>query len=192
MGRGHGAVIGEIEEFLTGARTDLEPDRVLATVMFTDIVGSTDRAAELGDARWRDLLGSHQQMIRARLDRFRGREIKTLGDGMLATFDGPLARSTAARPSLPARASWGSRSEPESTPVRSSCSATMSAASRSTSPPGSATSPASARCWSRARSRTCPPGPGSSSPSAANTRSRASRVSGACSPRPRPAKERSR
>jgi pimeloyl-ACP methyl ester carboxylesterase len=85
-------VLGEVEEFLTGARSVAEPDRVLATVMFTDIVGSTERAAELGDARWRELLERHQEAIRRELTRFRGREVKTLGDGCLATFDGP-ARS---------------------------------------------------------------------------------------------------
>jgi class 3 adenylate cyclase len=83
------AVLGEIEEFLTGARSLPEPDRVLATVMFTDIVGSTQRAAELGDARWRQVLAAHQAAVRRELERFRGREVKTLGDGCLATFDGP-------------------------------------------------------------------------------------------------------
>jgi pimeloyl-ACP methyl ester carboxylesterase len=83
------AVLGEIEEFLTGARTTPEPDRVLATVMFTDIVGSTERASQLGDARWRTLLAAHQSSVRDELTRFRGREVKTLGDGCLATFDGP-------------------------------------------------------------------------------------------------------
>jgi pimeloyl-ACP methyl ester carboxylesterase/plasmid stabilization system protein ParE len=83
------AVLGEIEEFLTGARSVPEPDRVLATVMFTDIVGSTERAAELGDARWRELLAAHQAAVRHELMRYRGREVKTLGDGYLATFDGP-------------------------------------------------------------------------------------------------------
>jgi class 3 adenylate cyclase len=83
------AVIGEIEEFLTGTRTVAEPDRILATVMFTDIVGSTERAAALGDADWRELLAAHQEAVRRELERFRGREVKTLGDGSLATFDGP-------------------------------------------------------------------------------------------------------
>jgi pimeloyl-ACP methyl ester carboxylesterase len=83
------AVLGEIEEFLTGTRSVPEPERVLATVMFTDIVGSTQRAAELGDARWRELLAAHQAAVRRELTRFRGREVKTLGDGSLATFDGP-------------------------------------------------------------------------------------------------------
>jgi pimeloyl-ACP methyl ester carboxylesterase/plasmid stabilization system protein ParE len=83
------SVLGEIEEFLTGARSTPEPDRVLATVMFTDIVGSTERASALGDARWRALLAAHQTAVRGELQRFRGREVKTLGDGYLATFDGP-------------------------------------------------------------------------------------------------------
>jgi class 3 adenylate cyclase len=83
------AVLGEIEEFLTGTRAVPEPDRVLATVMFTDIVGSTRRAADLGDARWRELLSAHHAAVRRELMRFRGREVKTLGDGHLATFDGP-------------------------------------------------------------------------------------------------------
>jgi pimeloyl-ACP methyl ester carboxylesterase len=83
------AVLGEIEEFLTGARSVAEPDRVLATVMFTDIVGSTERAGELGDARWRELLAAHQAAVRRELIQFRGREVKTLGDGYLVTFDGP-------------------------------------------------------------------------------------------------------
>ena len=82
-------VLGEVEEFLTGVRTIPEPDRVLATVMFTDIVGSTQRAAELGDSRWRDLLDGYQAAVRRELARHRGREVKSLGDGSLATFDGP-------------------------------------------------------------------------------------------------------
>src|SRR4051812_43978096 len=82
-------VLGEIEEFLTGARSVPEADRVLATVMFTDIVGSTERAEQLGDARWRALLSEHHAAVRRELARHRGREVKTLGDGALATFDGP-------------------------------------------------------------------------------------------------------
>jgi class 3 adenylate cyclase len=83
------SVLGEVEEFLTGARSVPEPDRVLATVMFTDIVGSTQRAADLGDARWRELLAAHHDSVRRELEQFRGREVKSLGDGYLATFDGP-------------------------------------------------------------------------------------------------------
>ncbi len=79
----------EIEEFVTGSRADLEPDRVLATVLFTDIVDSTKRAVELGDRRWRALLDQHDAVVRREIERFRGREVKTLGDGFLVTFDGP-------------------------------------------------------------------------------------------------------
>jgi class 3 adenylate cyclase len=78
-----------IEEFLTGRRSHHVPERVLATVLFTDIVGSTDRAAELGDRSWRELLARHNELVREQIDRHRGHEIKTVGDGFLATFDGP-------------------------------------------------------------------------------------------------------
>jgi class 3 adenylate cyclase len=82
-------VTDEIEEFLTGIRPAPEPDRVLATVLFTDIVGSTERAASLGDQAWRDLLDQHHAVVRRELVRFRGQEISTTGDGFFATFDGP-------------------------------------------------------------------------------------------------------
>jgi class 3 adenylate cyclase len=83
------AVVDEVEEFLTGTRHVPDGDRVLATVLFTDLVASTERAAELGDRRWRDLLDAHDEAVRRQLDRFRGREVNTAGDGFLATFDGP-------------------------------------------------------------------------------------------------------
>jgi pimeloyl-ACP methyl ester carboxylesterase len=86
---GSDAVVDEVEQFLTGARHAAEPDRVLATVLFTDIAGSTERAAELGDDRWSALLDNHNELVRRQLGIFRGREVKTLGDGFLATFDGP-------------------------------------------------------------------------------------------------------
>jgi pimeloyl-ACP methyl ester carboxylesterase len=82
-------VLDEMEEFLTGTRHARPLDRVPATVLFTDIVDSTKRAAEAGDRRWRELIERHDELTRRQLDRFRGREIKTLGDGFLATFDGP-------------------------------------------------------------------------------------------------------
>jgi class 3 adenylate cyclase len=82
-------VVDEIEEFFTGVRPVVEPDRILATVMFTDIVGSTTKAAELGDAKWREVLEGQQRVVRSELDRFKGREVKSTGDGFLATFDGP-------------------------------------------------------------------------------------------------------
>jgi class 3 adenylate cyclase len=80
-----------IEEFLTGRRPQRSGERVLATVLFTDIVGSTEHAARIGDRAWRDLLDRHHAIVRELLDRFRGREIKTLGDGFVATFDRPAA-----------------------------------------------------------------------------------------------------
>ncbi len=99
------AIVDEVEEFLTGVRSPPEPERVLATILFTDIVGSTARAAELGDARWRELLTDHGVAVRDQLGRFRGHEIKETGDGFLATFDGPargircaLAIAEAVRP----------------------------------------------------------------------------------------------
>jgi class 3 adenylate cyclase len=81
--------LADIEEFLTGRRSAASPDRVLATVMFTDIVGSTEHLSRLGDRRWSARLEEHDRIIREALRRWRGREIKTSGDGFLATFDGP-------------------------------------------------------------------------------------------------------
>jgi class 3 adenylate cyclase len=82
-------LLDEVEEFLTGSRGEFEADRVLATVLFTDIVDSTKRASELGDRQWRALLDRHDAAVRQQIGRFRGREVKSLGDGFLATFDGP-------------------------------------------------------------------------------------------------------
>jgi class 3 adenylate cyclase len=82
-------LLDEIEEFITGVRHHPDPDRVLATVMFTDIVRSTERAAEMGDARWRELLTDYYAAVRRELSVFHGREVNTAGDGLLATFDGP-------------------------------------------------------------------------------------------------------
>jgi class 3 adenylate cyclase len=85
-------VLDEVEEFLTGSRSAADPDRVLATVMFTDIVNSTKRAETIGDRAWHDLLDRHNAIVRREILRYRGHEVRTLGDGFLATFDGP-ARS---------------------------------------------------------------------------------------------------
>jgi class 3 adenylate cyclase len=83
------AVLDVIEEFLTGSRRAAEWDRILATVLFTDIVGSTERAAAMGDREWRDLLDRYYEVVRRAVGRFRGREIDTAGDGFFLTFDGP-------------------------------------------------------------------------------------------------------
>jgi class 3 adenylate cyclase len=100
---GGGYVADEIEQFLTGVRRPVVSDRVLATVLFTDIVGSTERAAELGDSGWRALLERHDELVRERVERHRGRIVKSLGDGMLAVFDGPsraISSAIAIRDSL--------------------------------------------------------------------------------------------
>ena len=78
-----------VEQFLTGSRGQHDVDRVLTTVLFTDIVGSTERASLLGDHAWRELLDLHDQVVRREIEQFKGREIKTLGDGFLAAFDDP-------------------------------------------------------------------------------------------------------
>ena len=91
------ATIAEIREFLTGRREAATPDRALATVLFTDLVGSTEQAAELGDRRWRDLLEQHHAAVRRELARFDGREVDTAGDGFFATFDGPARAIRCAR-----------------------------------------------------------------------------------------------
>jgi class 3 adenylate cyclase len=83
------AMVAEIQAFVTGVRPAPEPRRVLLTVLFTDIVGSTERAAQLGDVRWQGLLDDHNRVVRRQLERFGGNEVKVIGDGFLATFDGP-------------------------------------------------------------------------------------------------------
>ena len=85
-------ILDEVEEFLTGSRSAIEPDRVLATVLFTDIVNSTKRAETIGDRAWHDVLDRHNALVRREISRHRGHEVRTMGDGFLATFDGP-ARS---------------------------------------------------------------------------------------------------
>ena len=90
-------VLAEIERFLGGPHRPVDPDRVLARVMFTDIVGSTERLAAIGDHAWRDLLGACPSAVRAELERHRGRELDTAGDGLLAVFDGPARAVRCAR-----------------------------------------------------------------------------------------------
>jgi class 3 adenylate cyclase len=101
--------LSAVKEFLTGTPYTVEPDRVLATVLFTDIVDSTQTAAEMGDARWRDSLEEHQRVVRETLPRYGGREIKTIGDGFLATFDGPARGIRCARRLVESLAAIGVR-----------------------------------------------------------------------------------
>ena len=100
-------LVDEVEEFLTGSRPTREPDRVLATVLFTDIVGSTEHAAELGDRRWTELLAEHHRIVRAELDRHRGKIVRIEGDGALSTFDGPARAVNCATAILRALTSLG-------------------------------------------------------------------------------------
>jgi len=101
------ALAGEVEEFLTGARTAPEPERVLATVMFTDIVGSTSLAASLGDRRWKELLAEHREVVRRLLATHRGTERDTAGDGFMASFDGPARAIRCARAAVEALGTLG-------------------------------------------------------------------------------------
>jgi class 3 adenylate cyclase len=98
-------LIDEIEEFITGTRSGPEPDRVLLTVLFTDIVGSTERAAAVGDRHWAELLDGYLRVARKQLERFRGREVDVAGDGLFAVFDGParaIRCASAIRDAVPA------------------------------------------------------------------------------------------
>jgi class 3 adenylate cyclase len=91
------ATYQEIEDFVDSLRSDAVPHTVLATVLFTDIVGSTAKAVELGNQRWAELVGQHHAVVRSNLDRFRGRELDTAGDGFFAAFDGPIRAIRCAR-----------------------------------------------------------------------------------------------
>jgi class 3 adenylate cyclase len=105
-------ILDEVQEFVTGIRGEATFDRVLATVLFTDIVDSTARAGRAGDRSWRELLDAHDRAVRLELARFRGHEVKSLGDGFLATFDGPARaircaaaiRDAASKIGIPVRA----------------------------------------------------------------------------------------
>lgn len=167
------AVVAEIQAFLTGVRPLPDPQRVLATVLFTDIVGSTKLAAELGDARWRTLLAEHYRDVRHQLDLSGGREIKTVGDGILATFDRPARAIRCAAAIRDEVGRPGSSCAPASIPARSRSSRTTSPALRFTSVRGSQPWPGPARSSPRRRSRTSSLAPGSNSTTAVLTNSRA-------------------
>jgi len=100
-------IADEIAEFLLGDRPVLEVERILTTVLFTDMVGSTERAGSLGDQRWRTLLDAHDRAVRDQLRRFRGREINTTGDGFVASFDGPARAIHSAKAIIEATAKLG-------------------------------------------------------------------------------------
>jgi pimeloyl-ACP methyl ester carboxylesterase len=123
----------EIAAFLTGHQADVADDRVLATVLFTDIVDSTGRAAEIGDRDWHALLDAHDAVVRSQLARFRGREVNTSGDGFLATFDGPQRAIRCAMAIRDAVQALGIGSAPGCTPASARSAATTSAGSPCTS-----------------------------------------------------------
>jgi pimeloyl-ACP methyl ester carboxylesterase len=174
-------VVEEIREFLTGVRVAAEPDRVLATVMFTDVAASTERAAALGDHRLNELLDAHDAAVRHQLEAFRGREVKTTGDGFLATFDDRRAPFDARPRSAPRRESSLSMSASVSTPARSRSGVTTSAGSPCTSDSACRLWRSRPTSWCRAPSRTSWPAPESSSTRAASTSSRVCPIAGACS-----------
>ncbi len=103
------SLVAEVQEFLTGARAPIDTDRVLATVLFTDLIGSTERAAHVGDRAWRDILAAHQALVRRELVAFRGTEVDTAGDGFMATFDGPARAIRCAQAVVEATATAGLR-----------------------------------------------------------------------------------
>ncbi len=155
------AILDEIEEFLTGVRPVPALDRALATVLFTDIVSSTQRAAALGDDRWTRMLDRHDALVVHEVERHRGRRINTTGDGMLATFDGPGQ---------------------DFTPARSSFAVPTSVGSPSTSANACQRSPDRARFSCRRRSRTWWPAQESRSPTVDLMCSKGCPTSGECSP----------
>ena len=163
----------EIERFLTdvwesGGWDETEPDRVLATVLFTDIVGSTAKALELGDRGWRELLERHHALVRRELVRFRGREIDTAGDGFFAASTAPPARSAAPARSSTACANSASRSAPACIPANARSRTARSRVSPCIPVPASRRTPGAARSSCRAPSRISSPAPGSSSRTAAH------------------------
>jgi hypothetical protein len=182
-------ILDHVEEFLTGARSATQFDRVLATVLFTDIVGSTKRASKLGDRRWRDLLQRHNAAVRHELDRFRGREIKTVGDGFLATFDGPargIRCACAIRDAVGGLLGLSIRAglhTGECELIGNDVGASLCTSAR-----GWRQGRIRPRCSCRAQSRIWWPGQESNSSNAARTGSRASPESGGSSPssEPRP------
>jgi pimeloyl-ACP methyl ester carboxylesterase len=176
------ALLDEVEEFLTGTRPAAEPDRVLATVLFTDIVASTERAAELGDRRWRDLLFSHHAIVRRELERFRGRQVKTVGDGVLATFDGPARAVRCACAIRDGVRGLGLSLRAGLHTGECELIGDDVGVSPSTSARGWRPRHGPVRCWSPARSRTWWSAPASSSPTGAATGSRGCPAAGGCSP----------
>ena len=141
-------ILDEIQEFLTGMRRGPDPDRVLTTLLFTDIVASTERAAALGDRGWSGLLARHNERVRAQLSHLRGTLVDSAGDGLLATFDGRRVPSTAPTPLSPLRRRSASSFEPAYTQPKSNVSNRVSEVLACISGPGWRPSPRPGRCSS--------------------------------------------
>ena len=164
-----GPILELIEEFATGGLSAPVSDRALATVLFTDLVSSTEQVSEVGDRRWRNLMEAHDALVRSEVDRLQGKVIRFTGDGVLATFDGPArAIRCACRDPRRARALSVWSSAPGCTPVRSTCTAMMCQGSRCTSVSASASMPDREKCSCRA------PSPTSSRDPTSNSRTRVS------------------
>jgi pimeloyl-ACP methyl ester carboxylesterase len=153
------AILDEIEEFMTGTRRGPEPDRVLATVLFTDIVDATRRVAEIGDHRWRDVLDAHHALVRDQLTRHRGQRSTPPATDFSPRSMARRAACAPPSPSPPVPGGSVSTSAPGCTPGNARRWAPSWAGSRCTSAPGSRPWPAPARCSSRAPSRAWWPGP---------------------------------
>jgi len=181
---GHtGPMLDEIEEFITGMRGGSDAERLLTTIVFTDIVGSTERAALLGDDRWRDLLDNHDTVVRHELQRFGGREVNTppaTGSSRRSAVRAP--RSRAPTKSSTRCMCWASKCGSAFTRARSRCVGTTSPAWPCTSARASRRRPGPARCWCPRRCATSSPARGIGSPTAVNANSRACRASGDSAP----------
>ena len=177
-----GALLDEIEEFITGVRSGFDAERVLTTIVFTDIVGSTQRAAELGDLRWHDLLDNHDKIVRHQLGGSAVAKSTRQATDSSRRSPVPASRSTVRTRSSTRSARSASRCGPVFTPARSRCAAPTSQAWPCTSAPESRRLPARARCWCRRRCARSSPGHGARSPNAVSTNSRASPVAGGCIP----------
>jgi pimeloyl-ACP methyl ester carboxylesterase len=175
-------LVDEMEEFLTGVRPPRDTERVLATILFTDIVSSTQRATETGDRAWRTLLDAHDATVRSQLLRHRGREVKTMGDGFLAVFDGPARAIHCACAVRELLGGLGLDVRSGLHTGRSRLGGTTSLASPSSLDNAYPAWPTQVRSWSRPLSRTSSPGPASSSKNGETTNSRGSLEPGDCLP----------
>jgi hypothetical protein len=177
-----GEILAEIETFVTGVRPPPAADRVLATVLFTDIAGSAQKLEAIGDHRWRQLLDSHHAQVRQLLERYAGTEIDTAGDGFFATFDGPTRaiRCACAIGDRSRRSVW--RSTPACIPARSNAKGPTPPASRCMSAHGSPPWPSQVKCSSLLPSNSSCRDLESTSPTAERTPSKASQTSGSCLP----------